>query len=141
MANPRTTPEYEGIAGTYETFITDNSTITYSATTAGGSAVVGRAVMLSADRTVALTTDGSRVLGKLIKVESDNRGVIQTGGYMTLPSGAGAALTIGRAIVGDLDSATPGYIREAASGTAAETINERGSIIDNDVTTAVVVRL
>jgi hypothetical protein len=38
-------------------------------------------------------------------------------------------------------SAAEGYIREAASGTAAELVLARGRIIDPTTTTAVVVKL
>jgi hypothetical protein len=142
MANPRATPAYDDIDATYVTFIADNSTITYSATAVGGSAAVGKAVKLSAARTVALTTDGSHVKGKLIKVEADLRCTVQTEGYMTLPGGNGASLTLGKKIVGAVDgSSAGGFIREVATGTAAELGVAKGEIIDASTTTAVIVEL
>jgi hypothetical protein len=141
MANPRNTTDFEGVQGTFATYLIDNSTITYDATKTGGSAQVGLAVTLSAARTVALTADGDAVVGKLVKVEADNKATVQDGGYMTLPSGASASLTRGLKIVGDLDTAAKGYIREVASGTAAEINKGRGFIVDAADTAAVVVRL
>lgn len=141
MANPRDVVDYTDIDATYETYKIDNSTITYSATQTNGSAQVGLAVMLSTDDTVALTLDAVRVAGKLIKVEADLKATVQTGGYMKLPSGAGATLTIGSGIVGDLDTAARGYIRVAAPATLAEVALQRGMIINNDDTANVVVRM
>jgi len=119
----------------------DNSTITYSATSNGGSASVGLAVTYSAAGTVALTADGNFVLGRLIKVESDNYATVQYRGAMELPSGASATLTLGKAIVGDLDGSTKGYIREVATATAAELGVARGFIHDASDTAAVQVVL
>ena len=67
---------------------------------------------------------------------------MQVGGYCDLPGGDSATLTLGVGIVGALGAASAkGYIRIAASGTAAETVKERGRIVANDTTTAVVVDL
>lgn len=142
MTNPRDTVDFVGIGYEAQSFLIDDSTITYSATETNGSAEVGLAVNLSADKTVQLVGDGELVLGKLISVESDNIAIVQTGGYMTLPGGDGATLTIGEKIVGDLGAASAeGYVRAVASATAAELAHARGIIIDNDTTTAVVVKL
>ncbi len=139
MANPRTTPEYEGIAPVYMTFKTDGSTIVYDETKVGGSAQVGLAVTFSADRTVQLVGDGEMVLGKLILVEADDKATVQVGGGMTLPGGDAATLTRGKKIVGDLGAAAAeGYIREVATGTAAELGVARGFIIDDDATNPIV---
>lgn len=138
MANPRKTVEFEGIGAVTATFAIDASTITYDATKAGGSAQVGLAVTFSADRTIQLVGDGEFVLGKLLTVESDGYATVQTHGYMTLPGGTGATLTRGAAIVGDLLVAAEGYVRAAASGTAAELIVCRGFIIDDDATNPIV---
>jgi hypothetical protein len=141
MADPRAVVSHEGNDGHWETYHIDNSTIIYSATEAGGSAQVGLAVTLSSDDTVALTADGNYVLGKLVSVSSDGFCSVQDGGYMTLPSGASATLTLGEAIVGDLDTSAKGYIRAVATGTAAELGHSRGAIINNNDTAAVVVKL
>ena len=142
MADPRATPQFDDIGALPVTFIADNSTITYSATATGGSSAVGKAVKLSAARTVALTTDGSAVIGKLLKVESDLRCSVQVDGFMELPGGNGASLTLGKKIVGAVDgSSNPGFIREQATGTAAEAGVARGFIVDAAVTTAVIVKL
>lgn len=144
MSDPRNDVRFDGIGYMAETYKIDNSTITYDETEVGGSAEVDYAVTLSADSTVALVGDGELVLGKLIKVESDGKAVVQTCGYMTLPAGTGATLTLGEKIVGDLGGGggtDKGYIRAVATGTAAELGHARGAIINNDTTTAVVVQL
>jgi hypothetical protein len=51
----RTNVSNIGVGGQYRTYKIDDSTITYSATAAGGSSQVGLAVTFSADDTVALT--------------------------------------------------------------------------------------
>jgi hypothetical protein len=123
----------------------DNSTITYDATKANGSAQVGLAVTWSADDTVALTADADFVLGKLIKVENTGGvlwAVVQNDGMMTLPAGASATVTRGTPIVGALGpSSARGYIRNAASGTAAELVKMNGHIVNVADTTNVVVDL
>lgn len=141
MADPRNTVDFVGIDYSAQTFIIDNSTITYSATATNGSSQVGLAVALSAANTIELAGDGEEILGKLISVDSDNKAVVQTGGYMELPAGTGASLTVGKKIVGDLLVSAEGYIREVATGTAAELGVARGMIIDAGTTTAVVVKL
>jgi hypothetical protein len=137
MADPRNTVAFDGIGYEAQTFLIDDSTITYSATEANGSASVGLAVTLSTHSTVALAADGEFILGKLIKVESDDKAVVQTGGFMTLPGGTSATLTPGMKIVGDLLVAAKGYIRVVAT----EDTVSRGFIVDSSTTTAVVVKL
>lgn len=144
MADPRGDVRFDNIDYRAETFKIDNSTITYSATVANGSSQVGLAVRATpaAGDTVELVGDGEAVLGKLIKVEADNYCVVQTRGYMTLPGGSGATLTVGKKIVGDLGAASAeGYIREVATATAAELGVQRGRIQDPSTATAVVVYL
>lgn len=141
MSDPRLDVRFDNIDYRAETFKIDNSTITYDATVANGSSQVGLAVTQSAGDTVALVADGEAVTGKLIQVTKDNYGVVQTRGYMTLPGGTSATLTIGKKIVGDLLVAAKGYIREVATATAAELGLQRGRIVDATDTTAVVVYL
>lgn len=142
MANPRATLDFEGIGAQYETYKIDNSTITYDVDETGGSAQVGLAVTMSAANTVQLVGDGEAVIGKLISVDKDGFCSVQTGGYMTLPGGSGATLTLGKKIVGDLGAASAeGYVREVATATAAELGVARGFIVDASDTTAVVVKL
>lgn len=120
----------------------DASTINYSATTVGGSTAIGLAVTLSGNDTIALCADGDPILGKLLKVEVDGLCTVQTGGFTTLPGGSSATLTRGSAIVGALGASNAkGYIRSAASGTAAELIKCRHSILNNADTTNVMVSL
>jgi len=140
MSDPRNAVDFQGIRYSAETFLIDNSTITYSETVANGSAQVGFAVTLSADSTVGLVGSGEFVLGKLIKVESDLKAVVQTKGYCTLPGGTAATLTLGLKIVGDLGGVSTtdeGYIQAVST----EDTVSRGIIINNDTTTAVVVDL
>jgi hypothetical protein len=145
LATPRNIVGFEETAGPHDlTFKIDNSTITYDATKANGAAttMIGKAVTLSADDTVALAADADAVLGKLISVEGDNKCSVRVHGYVTLPGGNGATLTRGVAIVGALNaSSEKGYVRIAASGTPAELVKSRGTIINNGTTTAVGVLL
>jgi hypothetical protein len=145
MADPRLTVAYAEIDPLFVTFIADNSTITYSATSANGAAatMIGKAVTFtSADNTVALVADGDAVIGKLISVEADLKCTVQVGRFVDLPGGDSATLTLGSKIVGALGAASAkGYIRSAASGTAAELVKARGFIHANDTATAVGVYL
>lgn len=141
MADPRLDTRFEEIGAVFATFKIDDSTITYSATETNGSAQVGLAVTFSDDETVQLVGDGEAVIGKLINVTADDYCTVQIAGMMTLPAGSGASLTNGKKIVGDLSTAAEGYIREVATGTAAELGVARGFIVDNSTTTAVVVWL
>lgn len=141
MADPRADVKYDGIGAQFVTYKHDD-TIVFAATSTNGSAQVGLAVSLEDDETVTLAGDGEAIEGKLIQVEPDGYCVVQVHGYMTLPGGDSATLTNGAKIVGDLSATSAeGYIRAAASGTAAELILARGRIIDNSTTTAVVVDL
>ena len=144
MADPRNAVDFTSINIVTATYKIDNSTITYDATNANGAAttMIGKAVTLSADDTVALCADGDAIEGKLLLVESDNKCTVQVGGYCDLPGGASATLTRGTAIVGALGaSSAKGYIRSAASGTAAELVKCRGRIVRAGTPTAVVVDL
>ncbi|MCC6457272.1 MAG: hypothetical protein IT328_20125 [Caldilineaceae bacterium] len=141
MANPRDDVRFEGIGYKAQTFKIDNSTITYDATKANGSAQVGLAVTFSAAKTVQLVGDGEAVVGKLIQVEADGKAVVQTGGYASFPGGTSAGLTLGKKIVGDLLVAAEGYIREVATATAAELGVARGQIVDASDTAEVWVNL
>jgi len=130
MADPRLTLDFQGQNEDFLTFKIDNSTITYLATADAGSSQVGLAVAFSADQTVKLTEDGEAVVGKLIHVTADNYATVQAGGAMKLPKGSGATLTRGKKIVGALGAASAkGYIREVATGTAAELGVARGFTI------------
>lgn len=142
MANPRNTIKFQGIQYQAQTYLIDDNTIKYDGTKDNGSAQAGLAVTLSDDGTVALTADGNAVLGKLIKVESDGKATVQTGGYVDLPGGDAATLTLGAKIVGDLGAANArGYIRAVATATAAELGVARGLIVDASDADNVWVRL
>ena len=136
MSDPRNAVSLAGVGYEAETFLIDDSTVTYDATQVNGSAQVGLAVTLSAANTVALAGSGEAVLGKLISVSADDKAVVQTGGYVTLPGGTSATLTVGTKIVGDLLVSAKGYIQSVSSEVVG-----RGMIIDASTTTAVVVRL
>lgn len=141
MADPRETVSFEGIGYEAITYPHDN-TIVYDADEENGSAQVGLAVTLESNQTISLVGDGEQVEGKLVKVESDGFCVVQVRGYMELPGGDSATLTAGKSIVGDLGAASAeGYIREVATGTAAELGRARGTIITSAVAAATVVRL
>ena len=149
MSDPRNTVKFKGARSERETFIIDNSTITYDATKVGGSAVVGRAVTLSGNGTVALAADGDSILGRLEQVYVDLKAVVTTDGYVELPAGQSATVTAGKKIVGALGaSSAKGFIRNVVSAGASPSqteVNEiaaaRHTIIDAATTTAVVVLL
>jgi hypothetical protein len=143
MADPRADTKFDDIKPAFVTFKIDNSTITYDSTETRGCASTMRdkAVSLSAAETVQLISDGEAVVGKLIEVFSDNYCTVQVRGFLTLPGGLAASLTLGKKIVGATGAAAAkGYIREVATATAAELGLMRGMIIDAGTTTAVVVR-
>lgn len=136
MADARENVSFEGI-GYRAVTLKHDDTIVYDATKEGGSAQVGLAVTLESANTVSLAGDGEQVEGKLVKVEPGGVCVVQNGGYMTLPGGTAATLTVGKKIVGDLLVAAEGYIREVNTEDAVS----RGTIVDATDATAVVVRL
>lgn len=142
MADPRNTVEFEGInaPSDYVTMKHDG-TIVYSDQQVGGSASVGKAVTLVSARTVSLAGDGEPVYGRLELVESDGKCNVVKGGFVRLPGGTSATLTVGRGIVGALLSSAEGYIRTGASGTAAEAMAARGQIVDATDATDVIVML
>ncbi len=119
------------------------STITFDATKAGGAAatMIGKAVSLTTDDTVDLCQDGDHIIGKLQKVEDDGFCSVQDDGVVELPAGASATVTVGAPIVGALGgSSARGYVR-AAAASAAEARDAVGTILNNDVTTALVIDL
>lgn len=142
MASGRAQVSVDGIGYDAVTQKIDASTIVFDATKVNGCASVGLAVTLSADDTVALCADGDAIAGKLIKVESDGFCTVQVSGFCTLPGGASATLTRLTTFVGALGaSSARGYIRSAASGTAAELIKARGQIWNASDATNVVIKL
>ena len=144
MADPRLSYDNNEVGALFASYAYDNSDITYSATTSGGSSQVGLVVTLTSGTQyqIELVTDAEFVLGKLILVKADGTCVVQVGGYMTLPGGDGATLTEGKAIVGDTQAGpVDGYIREVDTAAAAELGVCRGWIDDPTTTTAVVVCL
>jgi len=123
--------EYDGIGAEYAPFEIDGVTITHDDDETGGSAQVGLAVTLTDDKEVGLTEDADPVKGILVSVEADGRCLVQTGGYMELPKGAGATFTLGGKVVGDLGAASAkGYVRGVNSAVAAELAVARGEVID-----------
>jgi hypothetical protein len=123
------------------TFKADGSgDIVYDSTQIGGSAVVGRAVMLSGNGVIRLTADATRVLGKLVKVEPDGFCHVEVDGAVDLPSNG--TTTANTAIVGALGpSSVRGYIRSAVAATASDVAVQRGLVIDATTASAVEVYL
>lgn len=145
MSDPREVVRHDDNHARYESYAIDNSTITYDATVAGGSSVVGRAVKLSANDTVALAGDGDIVHGKLVLVEVGLRCTVQIRGFCELPGGNGATLTRNTKILGALNaSSAAGFIKSAPESTAADAVavaKTRGLIVNPATSTAVVVDL
>jgi len=145
MPDPRNTTHRLGTE--YQrrlTFRADNSDITYDATQPGGSAVVGRAVVLSGNGIVRLTGAASAVLGKLMLVEPAQSGApwctVTVGGTIDLPKGDGT-ITAGTKIVGDLVTAARGYVRSVAAATLAEVAVADHHVYDATTATAVEINL
>lgn len=137
MPNPRKNVDFTGLnaPSDYVSYKYDSS-IVYDSSVPGGSAQIGRAVTITAARTVGLVGDGERVLGRLEIVEPDGFCGVVRGGYVELPAGSGATLTLGSGIVGDLGpSSAKGYIQTGAA------VPTRGQIVDATDTTAVIVDL
>lgn len=142
MADPRALVGFDGIDEAFATFLTDNVTIVFDSTLAGGAAVatVNKAVSFSAGSTVQLASDAEAVVGKLVLIEKDNKGTVQIEGVCLLPGGASATLTLQTGIVGALGAASAkGFIRSAASATAAELLKMNGKIWDATDTANVIV--
>lgn len=140
MPDPRNVISLESIDANYVTLIPDGATIVFDITQLDGAAVttIGQAVSLSGSSTVQLTADAQGVIGKLISVESDLKCTVQFEGFMRLPGGLAATLTLGSSIVGATGAAAArGFIRSAAGAVAAELILMRGRIIDVTDTTNV----
>lgn len=138
MANPRAEIAYDGFLEELGglTFEIDDNTITYAAAQSGGSAAVGKAVTLSADKTVELAGDAEDVLGKLKLVESDGYATVQVAGYVKFTKGTNAAGDmLGTKIVGDVDgSENEGFVRAVDSSVAAELAVARGIVVNDDGT-------
>jgi hypothetical protein len=142
MADPRNIIAFEGIDEVFTTFLTDAVTIVFDQTLAGGTAAatLNKAVSMSTDKTIQLASDGEGVVGKLFIVGSDNKATVQIEGCTSLPGGVSATLTVMTGIVGALGAASAkGFIRSAASGTAAELLKQNGKIWDASDPTAVVI--
>ena len=123
---------FDDILNEYVTYLIDGVTITFDATQPNGSAAVGRAVMLSGNKTVALADSNAAIEGKLIKVERDGKCTVQVEGYMNLPGGAGATLTPGAAVVGALGPGNArGYVKAADTAQLAQVAAGRGRIVDS----------
>jgi hypothetical protein len=143
MGNPRDEVAFDGIGELPVTFKHDGS-IVFDHTKPGGSAQVGRAVMITAARTVGLATDGAAIKGRLEHVESDGFCHVVVDGYVKLPARTGAIPANGASIVGALGgvgNAEPGFIRAVAPGVPAELAASRGEVANNADGTAVVVQL
>lgn len=137
MADPRNVANRVGVGYEALTYGHDN-TIVYDVTKVNGSAQVGLAASLESANVATLAGDGENILGKILKVEPGGAVVIQTGGFMTLPGGDGATLTVGTKIVGDLGvAAAEGYIRSVNTEHGVS----RGRIEDATDATAVLVCL
>lgn len=132
MTNPRNIKRYDDQHFVSDGYKHDNTIVFDDEADEGNSDQVGLAVTLGDDDTVSLAGDGEFVLGKLLLVESDGHCSVQIGGYMKLPRGTGASVTRGKKIVGDLGpTSAEGYVREVATGTAAELGVARGWIQNN----------
>lgn len=135
------------IGALFATFaVKSGGSITYDRTYEGNTPEFGRACSMSADSEVNLSADAEAVVGRLVKVEKDPTYTyvctVQVAGFMALPAGDSATITRGKKIVGALGAASAkGYIRDVATGTAAELGVARGIVVDEAAQTAVIVLL
>lgn len=140
IPDPRNVISLESIDANYVTLIPDGTTIVFDITQLDGAAVatIGQAVSLSGNSTVQLASDAQGVIGRLVSVEADLKCTVQFEGFMRLPGGSSATLTLGSRIVGALGAASAkGFIRSASGSAAAEIILMAGRIIDATDTTNV----
>jgi hypothetical protein len=142
MANPRYDVGFDSINQDRESYLSDGVTITYDATTSGLN-LAGRAVNLSADKTVQLAGDGESILGFIDHVEKDGIVVVVTGGYVTNAKGGnGAALTRDSKIVGAVDAgAAKGFVKNVLTDTVAHAVVGRHRLISVGDATALTVKL
>lgn len=128
MADPRLLTNRLGTRASVKTYKADASgDIVYDGTVANGSAVVGRAVMLTGNGLIRLTADATRVLGLLTNVENDGFCAVQVGGVCALPSSG--TTTVGTAIVGALNAAARGYVRSVVAATLADVAAGTGTVL------------
>lgn len=142
MASGRNQQDYTDIGFIAVPAQIDGVTILYNAALARGAdpTMLDKAVTLSGAGVIALAADGDAVVGKLLQVDSDGFALVQIGRFIKFPGGTSATLTRGAKIVGAVGAASAkGYIRSAASGTAAELVKQRGCIWDASDTTQVIV--
>jgi len=141
MADPRVaTTNRLGTRLSVKTYKADASgDIVYDATQPNGTAVAGRAVMLTGNGLIRLTADASPVLGKLLNMEYDGYCSVAVGGVVDLPSSG--TTTVGTKIVGALLTAARGYVRSAVAATLADVAASSGLVLDVANTAAVEVDL
>lgn len=130
MANPRSKVLFNQIDPDRTTYVADGVTIVADKTQPGGSAQVGKAVMLVGPGAgvIALTNDGAFVLGTLEAVDPDGKCVVQTGDYIQVP--AAASMSVGQRMVGALSGGNRGYVRAAVAATLADVAMQRGAVVD-----------
>lgn len=108
MANPRAVVDFSEIDSHRTTYI-GGTGLAYDRTLPYGTANVGKAVYISASKTVSITADATKeIVGAVDHVEPDGMVVVQDEGYIKFIGGAG---TLGLGVVG-----------AASGGTAAATI-------------------
>lgn len=104
-----------------------DSSIVYDENQDGGSAQVGKAVMMVAQGEVGLVATNGKVFGKLISVEDDGFCTVQDEGYAELPTDGTPIVYTGAAGAnGLIGGATAGTVK-AGSGEAVTAI-KAGSV-------------
>lgn len=117
MANPRAVLDFTDIGTDYVTLKYDAS-IVFDPTLPGHCAAIGRLVTLTGDQTVGLAADAQKIFGQLTNVDKDGMCTVCFEGFIIVPGGTAATLTIGAPAVGALGAAgAKGYVR---AGIAAE---------------------
>lgn len=131
--------EFYDLHAQYASYHIDGTSITYDKTQIKGSAQVGKAVMLSAQRTVALVTTASEILGKLISVESDGTCTVQDEGYCDLPyDGSPTYTAANNGLVG---GAAAGNVTVAAAAETATAVRRAIAICADSVSGRLIAKL
>ena len=129
MASSRAVIDLTGTSSENHPTLNTDGSLVFAADAAGGHALAGKAVTLVANAQAGAGGDGAGVLGELLHVQRDGKATVKTSGVCVFPRGAGQApVLLGRVVC----AAAAGSVRGVATGTAAEMLVGRGSVLAFD---------
>lgn len=132
MVDSRSDVAFDNIGELRVTYLADSS-LPFSRDASGGNVDVGKAVQITAAKTVGLVTAAThRVHGRLDRVEPDGKAVVKVRGFVPLV--AAGALAAGVQVIG----AAGGNIAAATGGATEKPV---GEVIDGSDPTRVMVFL